>query len=67
MASVALGGRVGRSSATVALRDECEQRREFHDALLEADTFEDLSGKWQAAILKAGQGHRGCGSSAALT
>ena len=32
-----------------------EQRREFHQALLEADTFEDLPGKWQAAILKAEQ------------
>jgi hypothetical protein len=30
-----------------------QQRREFHEALLEADTFEDLPGKWQAAILKA--------------
>ena len=30
-------------------------RREFHEALLEADNFEDLPGKWQAAILKAGQ------------
>ena len=29
------------------------QRREFHDALLTADSFEDLPGKWQAAILKA--------------
>jgi hypothetical protein len=29
------------------------QRREFHEALLDADTFEDLPGKWQAAILKA--------------
>jgi hypothetical protein len=29
------------------------QRREFHEALLNADAFEDLSGKWQAAILKA--------------
>jgi hypothetical protein len=29
------------------------QRREFHEALLEADSFEDLLGKWQAAILKA--------------
>jgi hypothetical protein len=29
------------------------QRRELHEALLEADTFEDLPGKWQAAILKA--------------
>jgi hypothetical protein len=31
------------------------QRREFHEALLEAATFEDLPGKWQAAILKAEQ------------
>jgi hypothetical protein len=29
------------------------QRREFHEALLDADTFEDLPGKWQVAILKA--------------
>jgi hypothetical protein len=29
------------------------QRREFHEALLEAATFEDLCGKWQAAILEA--------------
>jgi hypothetical protein len=32
-----------------------EQRREFHEALLDADSFEDLPGKWQAAILKAEQ------------
>ncbi len=31
------------------------QRREFHEALLDAASFEDLSGKWQAAILKAEQ------------
>jgi hypothetical protein len=29
------------------------QCREFHEALLDADSFEDLPGKWQAAILKA--------------
>ena len=29
------------------------ERREFQDALLDADTFEDLPGKWQAAILEA--------------
>jgi hypothetical protein len=29
------------------------QRREFHEALLEAASFEDLPGKWQAAILHA--------------
>jgi hypothetical protein len=31
------------------------QRREFHEALLDADNFEDLPGEWQAAILKAEQ------------
>jgi len=30
-----------------------EQRREFHEAVLDADDFEDLPGKWQAAILGA--------------
>jgi hypothetical protein len=29
------------------------QRREFHEALLDARAFEDLPGKWQAAILNA--------------
>jgi hypothetical protein len=29
------------------------QRREFHEALLEACSFEDLPGWWQAAILNA--------------
>ena len=29
------------------------QRREFHAALLDAATFEDLPGKWQAAVLDA--------------
>ena len=28
-------------------------RREFHEALFDADALEDLPGKWQAAILKA--------------
>jgi hypothetical protein len=31
------------------------QRREFHEALLDADSLEDLPGKWQAAILNAEQ------------
>jgi hypothetical protein len=31
------------------------QRREFHDALLDAGSFQDLPGKWQAAILTAEQ------------
>jgi hypothetical protein len=32
-----------------------EETREFHEALLEADGFEDLAGKWQAAIVQAEQ------------
>jgi hypothetical protein len=31
------------------------QRREFHEALLESATFDDLPGRWQAAILEAEQ------------
>ena len=31
------------------------QRREFQEALLDAHTFEDLPGKWQAAIVSAEQ------------
>ena len=31
------------------------ERREFHEALLAADSFEDLPGKWQAAIVRAQQ------------
>ena len=27
--------------------------REFHEALPEADAFEDLPGEWQATILKS--------------
>jgi hypothetical protein len=29
------------------------QRREFHKALLDSDSFEDLPGNWQGAILEA--------------
>jgi hypothetical protein len=29
------------------------RRREFHEALLDADTLEELPGKWQTAILNA--------------
>jgi hypothetical protein len=29
------------------------QRRDFQESLLDADSFEDLPGKWQAAILEA--------------
>jgi hypothetical protein len=32
-----------------------DQRREFQEALLDADAFEDLPGKWQVAVLTAEQ------------
>ena len=32
-----------------------DHRREFHEALLDADSLEDLPGKWQAAIIEAEQ------------
>ena len=31
------------------------QRRGFHEALLETESFEDLPGEWQAAIVEAEQ------------
>jgi hypothetical protein len=49
MASAQLSRRVGKVVGYP------EQRREFHEALLEAETLEDLPGKWQAAVLKAEQ------------
>jgi hypothetical protein len=65
MPSAILSRRVGKSVAYPPLSEMSDQeRREFHEALLEADVFEDLPGKWQAAILEAEQkspeaaGHR---------
>ena len=46
--------RIGKVVAYPPLCDMSEhQRRELHDALLDANRFEDLPGKWQAAILEA--------------
>jgi hypothetical protein len=54
MASVELSSRVEKVVGYLPLCDMDDfQRREFHEALLDADAFEDLPGKWQAAILKA--------------
>jgi hypothetical protein len=54
MATVALSRRVRKVVAYPPLCDMSElQRREFHESLLDAESFEDLPGKWQAAILKA--------------
>jgi hypothetical protein len=56
MASAALSRRVRKVVAHSPLGDMSDlQHREFHGALLDADGFEDLPGKWQAAILKAEQ------------
>jgi hypothetical protein len=56
MASAELSRRVGKVVGYPPLCDmAADQRREFHEALLDADAFEDLPGKWQAAILKAEQ------------
>ena len=54
MASVALSRRVGRVVGYPPLSEmSAEQRRA--EALFEAEVFEDLPGRWQAAILKAEQ------------
>jgi hypothetical protein len=56
MASVPLSRRGERVVGYPPLCDMgVDQRRDFHEALLEADTFEDLPGKWQAAIVTAEQ------------
>jgi hypothetical protein len=56
MATAALSRRVRK---VVAYPPRCDmsdlQRREFQEALLAADGFEDLPGRWRAAILKAGE------------
>jgi hypothetical protein len=54
MASAELSRRVWKVVAYPPLSEMGDQqRREFQEALLEADRFEDLPGRWQAAILKA--------------
>jgi hypothetical protein len=53
MASVELTHRVGKVVGHPPLSEmAADQRREFHEALLDAGIFEDLPGKWQAAILE---------------
>jgi hypothetical protein len=54
MASADLSRRVEKVVGYPPLVDmDDRQRREFHEALFDPDRFEDLPGKWQAAILKA--------------
>ena len=46
MASAELSRRVGKAVPYPPLSEmDAEQRREFHEALLEARTFEDLRGR----------------------
>jgi hypothetical protein len=64
MASAELSRRVEKVVAYPPLCEmAADQRREFQEALLDADSFEDLPGKWQAAILQAEQNRRKLGSS----
>jgi hypothetical protein len=56
MASAELSRRVEKVVAYPPLSEmSTGQQREFQEGLLDADSFEDLPGKWQAAILKAEQ------------
>jgi hypothetical protein len=56
MASAELGRRVERIVGYPPLSEISDlQRRELREALLDARSFEDLPGKWQAAILEAEQ------------
>jgi hypothetical protein len=49
--------RGGSSGRPLKVWNGCASRNlwEFHEALLEAASFDDLPGKWQAAILEAEQ------------
>jgi hypothetical protein len=65
-ASPELSRRVKKVVSYLPLSGLADQRRgEFHEALLEAATFEDLPGKWQAAILRQSRTGGSCASSAA--
>jgi hypothetical protein len=56
MASAELGRRAEKVVGYPPLVEmDDRRRREFHEALLDADSFEDLPGKWQAAVLEAEQ------------
>jgi hypothetical protein len=51
MASVELSRRVEKVVGYPPLSQmDAAQRREFHVALLAAGSFEDLPGRWQAAV-----------------
>src|SRR5262245_5697615 len=59
MASAELSRRAGKVVGYPPLSDMgADRRREFLEALLDADSFEDLPGRWQAAIVRAEQTRR---------
>jgi hypothetical protein len=59
MASAELSRRVEKVVGYPPLVEmDDRQRREFHEALLDADSFEDLPGEWEAAIIEAAQNRR---------
>jgi hypothetical protein len=54
MASTELSRRVEKLVGYPPLSEMSDdQRRDFQESLLDAASFEDLPGKWQAAILEA--------------
>ena len=60
MTSAELTRRVERVLGRPPLSEiDADQRRELEEALLDADGFEDLPGKWQAAVLAAEQSGHG--------
>jgi hypothetical protein len=66
VASAELSRRVGKVVGYPRLVEmSAEQRREFHEALLEVQTLEDLPGKFEAALLNAEESRPSCGLSAA--
>jgi len=67
MASTELRHRVEKVVAYPPLSELSDlQRRDFHEALLEAVSFEDLPGRWQAAFLAVEQNRPRCESSVAI-
>jgi hypothetical protein len=62
MASAHLSRRVGKVVGYPPLSEmSTEQRREFHEALLEADNFEDLPGNGRRRSWRPSRTGRSCG------
>jgi hypothetical protein len=64
MASAGLSRRVEKVVGYPPLSEMSSSlRREFHEALLEVDSFEDLPGKWQQRSSTQSRTGRSCGLS----